>query len=79
MFKFFREILVMEAIITKIELKKFMKKYYFSLELRGSNGNAYVIDKPFCNDEIQFRRMVFGIMTACNQYDLLRLASDSPI
>lgn len=68
----------MEAIITKIELKRFLKKYYFSLELRDSNGNAYIVDRPFCNDEIQFRRMVFGIMAACNQFDLLKLGSDSP-
>lgn len=69
----------MEAIITKIELKKFLKKYYFSLELSDINGNAYVVDKPFCNDAIQFRKMVFGIMAACNQFDLLKLGSDSPI
>ena len=69
----------MEAIITKIELKRFFKTYYFALELRDSNGKAYIIDKPFCNDEIQFRRLVFGIMSACNQFDLLRLGSDSPV
>ena len=69
----------MEAIITKIELKRFLKTYYFALELRDSNGKAYIIDKPFCNDQIQFRRLVFGIMAACNQFDLLRLGSDSPV
>ena len=69
----------MEAIITKIDLKRFLKTYYFALELRDSNGKAYIIDKPFCNDEIQFRRLVFGIMAACNQFDLLRLGSDSPV
>ena len=47
--------------------------------MRDSNGKAYIIDKPFCNDEIQFRRLVFGIMAACNQFDLLRLGSDSPV
>lgn len=69
----------MEAIITKIELKRILKKYYFSIELKDSKGVAYVVDRPFCNDEIQFRKMVFGVMAACNQFDLLKLGSDSPI
>lgn len=69
----------MEAIITKIKLKKLFKKYYFAIELCDQSGNVYCIDKPFLNDKIQFRKMVFGIMAACNQFDLLRLGSDSPI
>lgn len=69
----------MEAIITKIELKRFLKKYYFLVELKDTKGNVYIVDKPFCNDEIQFRIMVFGLMAACNQFDLLKLGSDSPI
>lgn len=69
----------MEAIITKIKLKKMFKNYYFALELHDELGNVYVVDKPFCNDEIQFRRMVFGIMAACNQFDLLKLGSNNPM
>lgn len=69
----------MEAIISKIELKKFLKKYYFLIELKDFQGNVYIVDKPFCNDEVQFRKIVFGIMAACNQFDLLKLGSDTPI
>lgn len=69
----------MEAVISKIRLKRILKKHYFSIELKATDGNVYTIDKPFCNDEIQFRRVVFGIMAACNQFDLLRLGSDKPV
>ena len=56
-----------------------MKKYYFSIELKDFRGYVYIVDKPFCNDEVQFRKMVFGIMAACYQFDLLKLGSDTPI
>ena len=69
----------MDAVIKKIKLKKLLSKYYFSLELHAVDGNVYVVDKPFLSDPVNFRKQVFGIMAACNQFDLLKLGSDSPV
>ena len=68
----------MEAIIKRIELKKILNRYYFVLEIQDINENVYIVDKPFCSDLINFRRQVFGIMAACNQFDLLRLTTSNP-
>lgn len=69
----------MEAVINKVELKKIFNRYYFKITLTDINGCNYVIDKPFISDPISFRRQVFGIMSACGSYDLMRLATDNPI
>lgn len=68
----------MEAIIKKIKLKSLLNKYYFSLEIQSIDGKVYHIDKPLLSDPISFRKQVFGIMAACNQFDLLRLGNDNP-
>lgn len=56
-----------------------MNKYYFKIELTDINGCVHVINKPFLSDAINFRRQVFGIMSACGTYDLMRLATDEPV
>lgn len=69
----------MEAVIKKIKLKNILNRYYFSLEIQTVDGKVYYVDKPLLSDPISFRKQVFGIMAACNQFDLLRLSSDNPI
>jgi len=69
----------MIALINKVELKKSINNYYFKIELTDLNGNIHIINKPFLNDPINFRKQVFGIMAACGNYDLLTLATDNPI
>lgn len=69
----------MEAVIKKIKLKNILNRYYFSLEIQSVDGKVYHVDKPLLSDPISFRKQVFGIMAACNQFDLLRLSSDNPI
>lgn len=69
----------MKAVINKVELKKIFNRYYFKITLTDINGCNYVIDKPFISDPISFRRQVFGIMSACGSYDLMRLATDNPV
>ena len=63
----------MEAIINKLELKKMLGKYYIKIELKDANGKVRTIDKPFLNDEINFRKQIFGIMSACGTFDLMKL------
>ena len=69
----------MKAMIKKIELKKFMNNYYLKIILSDIEGHTFIIDKPFSSNPINFRKQVFGIMTACDCYDLMRLTTDSPI
>ena len=69
----------MEAIIKSIKLKRILNRYYFNIEVQDIEGNYYNIDKPLLSDPVSFRKQVFGIMAACNQFDLLRLGSDNPI
>lgn len=69
----------MQAIIKRIELKKFFKKYYFLVELQDENGKIHIVDKPFSASESNFRKQLFGLMAACNQFDLLKLCTDSPV
>lgn len=68
----------MQALIKSVELKKFLNRYYFKITLTDDNGCTYVIDRPFLSNPIYFRRQVFGIMSACGSYDLMRLATDNP-
>ena len=69
----------MEAKISKLKLKKLLNKYYISIELIDSNNEVRVIDNPFINDEISFRKQIFGIMSACGTFDLMKLGTDNPI
>lgn len=39
----------------------------------------HVLDKPLLCDYIYFRRQVFGIMTACDSYDLMWFATTNRI
>ena len=71
----------MEAYISKIEFIRTNKdNCYWNLLLVDVNNNyigAYC--KPYISDEINFRKQTFGILSACNCYDLLKLSSDNPI
>lgn len=69
----------MQALIKSVELKKFLGRYYFKITLIDVNGYTHVINRPFLNSPIHFRRQVFGIMSACGSYDLMRLATENPI
>lgn len=68
----------MQAVIKKIKLKKFINRYYFKIELKDLDGRTHVINKPLLSDPINFRKQVFGIMSACGSYDLMKLATDKP-
>lgn len=63
----------------KIKLKKLINRYYFRIELVDENGGTHILDKPLLCDYINFRRQVFGIMSACGSYDLMELATTNPI
>lgn len=69
----------MEALVKEIKLKSILNRYYFRLQIQTVDGKVYHVDKPLLSDPINFRKQVFGIMAACNQFDLLRLSSDTPI
>lgn len=68
----------MEVVINKVELKKFINRYYFRIELIDYDGKTYVLNKPFLSDTINFRKQVFGIMSAIGSYDLMRFTTDNP-
>ena len=68
----------MEAKITELKLKRIFKKFYIKIKTIDSNGVVRYIDKPFINDDINFRKQIFGIMSACDIYDLIGLATDNP-
>lgn len=69
----------MEALIKKIELKKDWDKYYFQIELIDREGKTHIIDDSSYGNPIEFRKMVFGLMSAIGNYDLMTLATDNPI
>lgn len=69
----------MKAVIKKIKLKKLINKYYFRIELVDENRCPHVLDKPLLCEYINFRRQLFGIMSACGSYDLMQLATTNPI
>lgn len=69
----------MEAFIKRIELKRILTNYYLKIELSDIEGNTYIVGNPFFSNPIQFRKQLFGIMSACNCFDLMRLATDDPI
>lgn len=68
----------MQAVIQKLELKKIKNRHYIKIELIDENGVKRNIDNPLLSDEISFRKLVFGILSACNCYDLMRLATNNP-
>lgn len=68
----------MKAIIKKIELKKMMNKPYLKITME-SKKKEYIVSNPFINDSINFRKQVFGMLSACNCYDLMKLSRKEPI
>ncbi len=68
----------MKAEIKKIELNKLMNREYFKIILE-SQKKELILSNPLMSDPINFRKQVFGILTACNCYDLMRLATENPI
>ena len=68
----------MQAIVKSIEVKKVLNRYYLKIVMESQN-KQFVLDNPLINDPINFRRELFGILTACNCYDLMRLAREVPV
>lgn len=68
----------MQAVIQKLELKKIINRHYIKIELIDEFGAKHTIDNPFLSDDINFRRIVFGLLTACGTHDLMRLATSNP-
>lgn len=71
----------MEAYISKMEFIRTDKdNCYWNLTLVDDNNNYIgTYCKPHISDEINFRKQTFGILSACNCYDLLKLSSENPI
>lgn len=67
----------MKAIIRKIELKKMLNKYYLKVTME-SQGKEYVLSNPLLGDPINFRKQVFGILSACDCYDIMKLGRENP-
>lgn len=65
----------MEAIINKIQLKKIFNRSYLEIILTDIDGNLRKIKLPFSNNPTNFRKQIFGILCACNTFDLLKLAT----
>lgn len=68
----------MEAIINKIQLKKILNRYYLKIVLIDLDGNIRKVDTPL-NSVISFRKQIFGILSACGTFDLMKLATENPI
>lgn len=72
--------MIVEAFISSIEFVRINKdKCYFKVKLVDDNGNliGYFGDSKI-NDNINFRKQLFGILAACDCFDLLKLSSDKP-
>lgn len=70
----------MEAIINSIELVKINNnRCYFKVKLVDEQGNLIgYFGNSKLSDNINFRKQTFGILAACDCFDLLRVSSDSP-
>lgn len=68
----------MQAVIQKLELKRILNRYYLKIELLDENGIKRSLDNPFLNDDINFRKQVFGVLSACGSFDLMKLATSNP-
>lgn len=68
----------MKATIKGMERKKILNRYYFKITLE-SLGKEYVVSNPLLSDPINFRKLVFGMLTACDCYDIMRLGREIPI
>lgn len=62
----------MKAILTNIELKKILNKDYLHIKLMDEYHQNHTLN-IFYNDT-NFRKIIFGLMLACNNFDLMRLA-----
>lgn len=69
----------MEAIIKKVELKIESYKAFLIITLSDYKGNDFEVKTTPIKDVISFRKIIFGIMSACGIYDLTKLATDNPI
>lgn len=68
----------MKAIVKSMELKKIVNRYYLKVTMESQN-KEYVLANPLLSDPINFRKQVFGMLSACNCYDLMRLAREVPV
>lgn len=68
----------MKAIVKKMELNKRMNKYYLKI-IMECQKKEYIVSNPLTSNPINFRKQVFGMLSACNCYDLMKLARKDPI
>lgn len=70
----------MEAIVKSIKLYKVDEnRSYWKLELEDLDGNLIgFFGDPKLSDSVNFRKQTFGIMAACNCFNLLELGSNNP-
>lgn len=71
----------MEAYISKMEFIRTNKDncYWRLTFVDGNNNYIGTYSNPNISDEINFRKQTFGILSACNCYDLLNLSSNDSI
>lgn len=69
---------VQTGTLKSVQLKKIFNNYFLVIKVE-SQGKEYVLSNPFLSDPVNFRKQFFGILTACNCYDLLRLSRKEPI
>ena len=70
----------MEAKITSIKLKKLDNNHsYWVITLIDKHDKILeVLDIPRLSDSVNFRKQTFGILSAINCFDLLRLFTENP-
>lgn len=68
----------MKATIKSIERKKMLNRQYFKITMESS-GKEYTVAHPLLSDPINFRKQVFGMLTACDCYDIMRLGRKTPV
>ncbi len=68
----------MRATIKSIERKKILNRQYFKIVMQ-SQGKDYVVSNPLISDPINSRKQVFGLLTACNCYDIMKLGREIPV
>jgi len=65
----------MKAIINKIEINKDNELNHILVSFASPEGTL-TLDSSV--DDVTFRRQVFGLLSACGSYDILKIASLSP-
>lgn len=70
----------MDGYISSIKFKKIDSKHcYWLITVLDKNGNVIgTFGNPSISDRKNFRKQTFGIMSACDNFDLLTLATNDP-